>query len=199
MSVRFTELHVPSVFGKAHANHIEIRNTFAQGVGGSVELVAPKGWQISPPRIDFKLAAGESIVKPFDISLPFDASSGTAAIRADFAVDADRPYQFSVDRELVVGDGQVELETITRLEADGSLIIEQRMVNHSPTLVDFKCLLYAPGRRRQRMQVFRLGASPDTKTYRYPEGEQLIGAELWLRAEEVNGSRVLNHRFVVEQ
>ena len=28
---------------------------------------------------------------------------------------------------------------------------------------------------------------------------QLLGAELWLRAEEVNGSRVLNHRFVVEQ
>ena len=73
------------------------------------------------------------------------------------------------------------------------------MVNHSPTLVDFKCLLYAPGRRRQRMQVFRLGGSPDVKIYRYPDGAQLLGAELWLRAEEVNGSRVLNHRFVVEQ
>jgi hypothetical protein len=199
MTVRFTSLNVPSVFGKAHPNRIELRNTFSQGVGGTVELVAPKGWQISPPRIDFKLAAGETAVRPFDVSLPFDASSGPAPIRADFVVDADRQYRFSVDRELTVGDGQVELETTTRLEDDGSLIVEQRMVNHSPTLVDFKCLLYAPGRRRQRLQVFRLGASPDTKIYRYPDGAQLLGAEIWLRAEEVNGSRVLNHRFVVEQ
>jgi hypothetical protein len=73
------------------------------------------------------------------------------------------------------------------------------MVNHSPQLVDFKCMLNAPDRRRQRMQVFRLGASPDTKTYRYPNGAELIGAEMWLQIEEVNGSRAINHRFTVEQ
>jgi len=199
MAVRFTERHVPSVFGKAHHNEIEIRNTFAQGVGGTIELVGPKKWQISPQRIDFKLAAGETIVKPFEILLPPDAASGIAPIRVDFTADADAAYQFSIDRELIVGDGQVDIETTTRLEEDGALIVEQRMVNHSPHLVDFKCLLHAPGRRRQRMQVFRLGDSPDSKTYRYPDGAQLIGAELWLRAEEVNGVRVLNHRFIVEQ
>lgn len=199
MAVKFTELHVPSVFDKAHPNKIEIRNTFPQGVGGTIELSGPAKWQISPPRIDFKLAAGETVVKPFEILLPPDAASGVAPIHIEFNVDADRAYKYSVDRELIVGDGQVDIETTTRLEDDGSLIIEQRMVNHSPALVDFKCLLYAPGRRRQRMQVFRLGASPDTKIYRYPDGAQLLGAELWLRAEEVNGSRVLNHRFVVEQ
>lgn len=199
MAVRFTERHVPSVFGKAHHNEIEIRNTFAQGVGGSIELVGPKKWQISPRRIDFKLAAGETVVKPFEILLPPDAASGIAPFRVDFTADADAAYEFSIDRELIVGDGQVDIETTTRLEEDGALIVEQRMVNHSPQLVDFKCLLHAPGRRRQRMQVFRLGDSPDSKTYRYPDGAQLIGAELWLRAEEVNGVRVLNHRFVVEQ
>lgn len=197
MAVKFKQLHVPSVFGKAHSNGIELTNAFNQGVGGTVELSAPKGWQITPQRIDFKLAAGETVVRPFEISLPFDATSGAAPLRADFSVDADRMYRFSVDRELIVGDGLVQIETATRLEDDGTLIIEQRMLNNSPALVDFKCLLYAPGRRRQRTQVFRLGASPDTKVYRYPHGSQLLGAELWLRAEEVNGSRVLNHRFVV--
>jgi hypothetical protein len=199
MDVKFTQRHVPSVFGKAHANQIEIRNTFAQGVGGTIEIVGPQKWTISPQRIDFKLAAGEVVKKPFDILLPPDAASGVAPIRIDFTVDADEAYRFSADRELVVGDGQVDIETTTRLEEDGSLVVEQRMVNHSSQLVDFKCLLYAPGRRRQRMQVFRLGGSTDTKTYRYPDGAQLLGAELWLRAEEVNGVRVLNHRFVVEQ
>jgi hypothetical protein len=199
MDVRFAERHVPSVFDKAHRNQIEIRNTFTQGVGGSLEIIGPKKWQIIPQRIDFKLAAGETVLKPFEILLPSDAASGVAPIRVEFTADVDQTYRFSVDRELVVGDGEVDIETTTRLEEDGSLVVEQRMVNHGPRLVDFKCLLYAPGRRRQRLQVFRLGASPDTKIYRYPDGAQLLGAELWLRAEEVNGVRVLNHRFVVEQ
>ena len=73
------------------------------------------------------------------------------------------------------------------------------MVNYGSSSPDFKCLLYAPGRRRQRTQVVRLGTSPDVKIYRYPNGAELLGAELWLRAQEVDGKRVLNHRFIVEQ
>jgi hypothetical protein len=199
MAAKFATEHVPSVFGEAHANELRIQNMFPQGVGGTVELVAPEGWQISPGRIDFKLAAGESISRPFEVALPFDATSGKTPIRADFVIEADRQYRFSVYRELTVGDGDVQLETTTRLEEDGSLVVEQRMINHGSELVDFKCLLYGPGRRRQRTQVFRLGGSPDVKIYRYPDGAQLLGSEFWLRAQEVDGSRVLNHRFIIEQ
>jgi hypothetical protein len=201
MGVRFTKLHVPSVFGKAHPNSIEITNTFAQGVGGTITLIGPKGWQISPGKIEFKLAAGETAKLPFEITLPFNASSGATPVRAQFSVDVDRTYQFAADRELLIGDGQIQIETTTRIDEEGTLLVEQRMVNLSPQLVDFKCMLYAPesDRRRQRMQVFRLGSSPDVKIYRYPNGADLIGTEMWLRAEEVNGSRALNHRFTVEQ
>jgi hypothetical protein len=199
IAAKFDAKHVPSVFGEAHPNKLFIHNTFPQGVGGTVELVAPDGWQISPTRIDFKLAANETISRPFEVSLPFDASSGRAPMRADFIVEADRQYRFSVYRELSVGDGEIQLETNTRVEDDGSLVVEQRMVNHGDKLVDFKCLLYAPGRRTQRTQVFRLGANPDVKLYRFPDGAQLLGAEFWLRVQEVDGARVLNHRFVVQQ
>ena len=199
MGAKFADGNVPSVFGKPHPNRLNIRNEFPAGVGGYVELVGPKGWQLSPQRIDFKLGADEEVARPFDASLPFDANSGPAPIRADFVVDADQQYRFSAYLELNVGDGEIELETTTRLDEDGTLAVEQRMVNHSSSLVDFKCLLYAPGRRRQRTQVFRLGANPDVKIYRLPNGAQLLGGELWLRIEEVDGARVLNHRFVVEQ
>lgn len=206
MSTNLAALNVPSVFDKAHANKISITNSFPQGVGGVVVLTGPAKWQITPSKIEFKLAAGETQLKPFDISLPFDADCGDAEIRADFTVDADRQYKFTVFRELHVGDGLIEMEAHTRLDTDGALIVEQRMVNHSPTLVDFKCFLYIEGRRRQRMQVFRLGDSPDVKLYRYPDGAALLDPDkdgkpktFWLRAEEINGSRVLNLRFVPEQ
>jgi hypothetical protein len=199
MSTSISETNVPSIFGSSHSNRIEITNSFEQGAGGIVHLVGPKGWQIVPNRVDFKLSSGEKSRLPFQIVLPFDAVSGITKIREDFDFTADRRYLFSVYREVVVGDENIELELHTRLEDDGTLVVEQRMINLANKPVDFKCLLNALGRRQQRMQVYRLSNSSDIKIYKFPNGMDLIGTELWLRAEEQGGNRVFNFRVVVEQ
>ncbi|MCA9232414.1 MAG: hypothetical protein KDA57_17325 [Planctomycetales bacterium] len=198
MDARFVHENIPSVFGSNHSNAIEIRNPFEQGAGGFVRLVPPDGWQVSPEKVDFKLSAGERSERPFQIALPFDANSGNATVRADFEFTADQPYRFSIYRELIVGDEDIEIELHTRLAPDGSLMVEQRMINHSDKLLDFKCLLYTAGRRRQRIQVFRLGNNHDVKTYAYQNGKELVGQELWLRAEELGGTRILNHRIMID-
>ena len=77
--------------------------------------------------------------------------------------------------------------------------MEQRTLNHTDDLVDFKCFLYAQNRRRQRNHIFRLGRGQDLQKYRFTDAEDLIGTELWLRCEEIGGPRVLNFRYVVEQ
>ena len=197
ISVNFTHKNIPSVFGSSHNNSLKIANPFEQGVGGSVRLVGPEGWQIIPNKIDYKLSTGEKAQRPFQIVLPYDANSGTIAMRADFELAADKKYKFSVYRDLRVGDDEIQLELHSHLEEDGSLVVEQRMINHGSKLVDFKCLLYTQGRRRQRTQVFRLGNKHDVKTYVYQNGKDLIGQELWLRAEELGGTRVLNHRIKI--
>ncbi|MEM8946675.1 MAG: hypothetical protein AAGD11_15990 [Planctomycetota bacterium] len=199
MKSRLTEERIPSVMGIEHPNSLEITNTFSQGVGGSVELVGPPDWQVFPNKLSFKLSANERTRRPFQVILPFDANSGDAKIRADFAFNADRPYRFSVYRDVKVGDQDIELELHTHIDVDGSLIVNQRMINHSQELADFKCLLRVEGRRTQKMQVFRLGNNFDLQKYVFPDGEELIGRNIWLRAEELNGTRVLNHRVTVEQ
>ena len=199
MNMQFTERNIPSAFGTEHENHVLLSNPFSQSVGGSVNIVSPNKWHITPDRIDFKLSAFEQSNRLFQVVLPFGTSSGNALLRADFEILVDKVYKFSVYRELVVGDEHIGIELHTRLNENGSLIVEQRMINHSEKLVDFKCLLYALERRRQRMQVFGLGNSYDTKTYTYQNGHDLIGTELLLRAEELGGDRVLNHRIIVEQ
>jgi hypothetical protein len=199
LQVQFKNTHFPSVFGQSHPNQIRLHNHFLQGAGGTAHLIAPEGWQVLPETVEFKLAAQETSKRPFEIALPFDANSGNIQVRIDFVVAADREYRFSVYRELSVGVGDVEIDVDTRLDDNGTLIVEQRMVNHSGNHVDFKCLLYAQGQRRQRKQVFQLGDNQDTKVYYYPHGEDLLGTELWLRAEELDGSRVLNHRFTAER
>jgi hypothetical protein len=48
-------------------------------------------------------------------------------------------------------------------------------------------------------QVVKLGQDRDQKSYRLPDGRELIGKTLWLRAEEVGGQRILNFRFVATE
>ena len=65
-------------------------------------------------------------------------------------------------------------------------------------LADFKCFLRARGHRRQRMQVYRLGKEVDRKVYRFGNGRALVGKEMLLELEELNGPRELRFRFVPE-
>lgn len=202
MTAKLAYSDIPSVFEIAHANSIEIENTFQQGIGGTVKIIGPEGWQVVPDKIDFKLAVGDKVRRPFQIYLPFDATSGPTPIRVDFDVAAEKPYRFSIYREVNVGDKDIELEVNTRLQDDGSLIVEQRMINRGPKPVDFKCFLNASsvGRKQQRMQVYQLTNSWDSKTYTYVDGEELLGEELYLKVEEQGGQRrVLNYSFTVEQ
>ena len=87
----------------------------------------------------------------------------------------------------------------TRLDESGSLVVEQRIINHLTKPVDFKCLLKARGRKQQRLRVYQLSNSQDLQKYVFPNGHELFGTQLWLRAEELGGARVLNHRFMVEE
>ncbi len=199
MNAHLTEDRIPSIMGYEHPNAVKIMNSFEQGVGGSVELIVPEGWQVLPYKLSFKLSADERARRPFHVVLPFDANSGEATLRADFTFTADKAYRFSVYRDIKVGDQDIELELHTHINEKGMLVVDQRMINRSDDFVDFKCLLYAQGRRTQKMQVFRLGNSYDLQTYLLPNGQELLGTKLWLRAEELGGTRVLNHRIAVEQ
>ena len=120
-------------------------------------------------------------------------------MRLDFDIQADRRYQFSVYRDLEVGLGDVTLEATTRVNERGELEVEQRLTNFTSESVNFKCLLFAPGRRRLVSQVVQLGRDHDVKTYTLANAQEMIGETLWLRAEEVGGQRILNVRFTVDQ
>jgi hypothetical protein len=199
MAIQFEKTQLPSVFGVPQQNTYKLKNFFPQGVGGRVKLITPDTWKTYPRVFDFKLAAGEEVQQPLTITLPFDVSSGRQNVRLDFEINADRYYEFSVYRHLDVGLGDITLDVRTRLADDGDLIVEQFVDNQSSEQVSFKCMLFAVDRPRLVSQVVRLGKDRDAKIYRFPNGRELIGKTLMLRAEEIGGSRTLNHRFVATE
>jgi hypothetical protein len=180
-------------------NSLTLRNFFPQGVSGRARIVGPADWKIEPQIIDLGLAAGEEAMLPFTVTLPFDAVSGRRPVRVEFDIGADRHHQFTVYRYLNVGSDDLRIEASSRLNDQGDLEVTQVVTNRTPEPVSFKCSLFAPDRRRMMSQVIELRSDSDTKVYRLRNGQELVGRELWLRAEEIGGQRTLNFHFKVDK
>ncbi len=185
--------NVPDV---PHRNQLELKSYFQQGASGKLTIHAPDEWRVRPRVLDVNLAAGEAIKRPFDVVLGFDAETGKKPLRLEFDLVADRRYHFSVTRWLKVGSGDVTIELSTRLNEYGDLEVEQRLSNRTDGTVSYNCDLFAPDRRRQRVQIVRQPAGETTKLFRFRDGEELLGQTLRLRAEELGGRHVLNYRIV---
>ena len=87
-----------------------------------------------------------------------------------------------------------------RKKDDGSLEIEQTIINNteSPTeVLNFSCSLYIPGRIRQKRFVTKLGKGKDRRIYVVPNADELRGKTLRIRAEQIDGRRVLNKQWKV--
>ena len=217
MNARFEKRQVPSIFAKPHHNALRFKNFFPQGVGGTVKIVVPQDrgiidsatsqevaagvgfvadrWTIEPPQMNFQVAANGETKFPFDIQLK-SVWFGKKPVRVDFTIEADEKLEFSIYCDLEIGTEDLSLDVKSHLDKEGTLVVEQTMTNSAAHPADFKCSLRAQGHRPQRMQVYRLGKNPDRKVYRVANGADLVGKELWLDLEELNGPRTLKYRFV---
>jgi hypothetical protein len=194
--IAFENLQLSSVAGRPQTIVLRMRNTFPQAVNGELMLHAPKSWDVDPRPTRFKLPEGGEIRLPLSVTILSDANSGPQPVRLDFDVAGQR---FSAYRTLQLGLDDVQTELTTRLTKEGTLRVEQSLTNLSERPLNFRCVLFAPGRRRETRQVLNLGRDRTTLTFVLPRGEELIGKKLWLRAEEIGGSRVLNYTVDVER
>lgn len=196
MSFQFEKQELASVFGQEQTCGYRLANTFDRPVSGTLQVQAPSTWRIEPQTERLRIGAGEESNHSLRILLPADAASGIQPLRVDFDVTADRRYQFRVYRQLLVGLQDLDVELTTHLDANGNLVIDLELVNKSEDALDFSCLLFAKDRRRQRKQVFGLGHEGTSKQFVLSDGKELLGTTLWLRIEEIGGSRVLNRQIV---
>jgi hypothetical protein len=196
MSFKFEQDRIASVFGQEQTLYYQFANAFEQGVGGKMELHTPDVWHAASQSTHFKLSADELLRRRLELTLEPNASAGPQDIRIDFQLTAVRAYKFSIFRTLHVGLGDILVDVTTRLDEHGNLIVEQRLINNTDRFVSFNCMLSTQKRRRERRQVFNRGRGATTIVFAFPDGEELLGDTLWLRVEEIDGSRILNHQVI---
>jgi len=195
MSFQFDRDRVPSVFDRPQSVGLTLVNHFGSGVGGTVTLATPEVWQVQPDSHSLRMAPDEVLEDAFRLVLLPKASCGTQRIRADFEVAADRNYKFSVWRDLSIGMNDVVIELTAELDNEGNLIVQQQLINKTDDFVSFDCQLFAHGRRRLRQQVLDQPRGVSAKRYILPNGKELLGKTLWLRAMEIGGNRVLSYNI----
>lgn len=196
--VSFAKTKIPSIPEVRHDNTLRMKNPTDQAVAGSLRFLAPDRWKVEPKDASFQLEPHQSLEQPFTIALADDATAGLQQVRVEYTLHTDPPVRFCVYREIEIGLGDVTIAIETQHEEPDVLEVEQRFANTTDQAVNFRCHLYVPERRRQTTQIVDLGRGEDRKTYRLTNRRALLGQTLWLRAEEIGGSRILNYRFVVE-
>ena len=166
-----------------------------QSITGRVSIRGPKNWLIEPRTAEFRLDPGAPWKQLLEVALPNDVVGGRQMVQLDFEIQADRLYRFTMYRPLEVTLGDVTFEGRTVLNSHGEMEIRQTLTNQGKMPAGFRCDLLAPDRRRQSTEVLLQPSGKSELTYRLPDGEQLRGKAIWLRAEEIDGPRVLNYRI----
>ena len=199
MSVELDKSQLPSIFGAPHPLVLSYENPFGHSATGSVRVLTTGGWRAEPGKFEIKLPAEAGARQRFYLTFPSTASCGRQHLRFAFDINAGRRYQFTVDRPIELGEGDVFMKIFSHVNESGELEVEQRLVNRTSDEVSFRCHLGVPERRRMRTQVLRLASGEDVQTYRVPDGAELVGKRLSIRAEEIGGKRrILNYVFVAE-
>ncbi len=198
-SLRLVRQQLPNLLGSRQPNELCIKNPLDRGTSGRIVIAAPTGWKIEPAEVRFRLARGESLRQPLEITLPGDATCGKYRFQAEIEPYGDPPLRLLVYRPIAVGIGDVTLEIALRKDAQGGLVVEQRFHNHLESPAHFRCLLYAPGRRREKTEVHLIGPGSDLQSYHLPQAAQLSGQTLWLHADEIDGPRAMNYRILVTE
>lgn len=184
---------IESEIGKEQILGVEFENTLPEGVAGTVTLVCEELWD-GPQTQSFKATANESFQLQFPLVLRSSVGTSRQEIVISFDVRGIQRHRFQVRRTVDVGIKDIRIDTAVQRDGN-NVLVHATLVNESDEPVSFNLFLFAPDRKRQRTQVLQLEAGRQRRTFVVEDADDILGKHMWIRAEELRGSRVLNYRI----
>jgi hypothetical protein len=197
LNTAFSPDRLPSVPNALVPVTLELRNSFPIAIAGKVTVRPPKNFYLDPSTFELRLDAGAAWKQRLQVALPNDVVGGRQLLRLDFEIRADRLYRFTMYRPLTVTLGDVMFNGRAVLNDHGGLEVQQTLINTGKRAASFRCSLQVPDRQRQSSEVSIQPTGRSDFSYHLSDGDQLAGKVIWLRAEEIDGPRVLNFRIEV--
>jgi len=197
MSVELDRKRIDSLLGQEQTIEVQYKNPIGQSLVGMISVGAPPAWTIQPDEKEWNLNPLEKGQTEFTVVLGNNATIGQfeLPIVIDFA--SVPPTSIRVYRNLDVGPEGFDLVVTTRL-LGGPLRVKIEMTNKTRRSANFDCLLFAGVDRQYERRVLVVGPGETAeRNIDWPDGGELVGKRLLLRAIEQGGARVINHTFEV--
>jgi hypothetical protein len=183
---------------KPHTRHIHFSNPGQSTISGTVKLVPPPGWMVTPTVFNFTLNPGESFDHALTIEFPYNSFAGTKAITAHFQIQSDRNTAFSVPVLVNLGLSDVGMRTMALRDKD-DLVVQQMITNYGDKPIDYSAFVIYPGQPRQERLVQQLDPGRTIiKLYRFPNVHFIPNAKVRCGLRQVDGTRILNDEVPVQ-
>jgi hypothetical protein len=181
-----------------HVRHIRFSNPGQATIAGSVKLVPPPGWLLTPSVFNFTLNPGEAFEHELTIEFPYNSFAGAKTITAQFQVQSDRNATFNVPVTVNLGLSDVGMRTLALRDKD-DLVVQQTISNYGDKPISYNAFVVYPGQPRQERLVTQLGPGRTiVKLYRFPEVHFILNAKVRSGLREVEGMRILNDEVTVQ-
>ncbi|MGD1277855.1 MAG: hypothetical protein ABR964_11620 [Tepidisphaeraceae bacterium] len=196
-SVRFDQPLLESSF-EPHTRTIHFVNPAKETISGSLKLIPPEGWTLTPSVFSFSLNPGEVFDRQISIEFPYNSFAGPKTVLANFKIQARREIAFNVPILLSLGLGDVGMQTLA-LHDKNDLIVQQMISNYGNKPIDYTAFAVYPGQPRQERLVTHLGPGRTTiKLYRFSNVQIIPNAKVRSGLREVEGTRILNDEVPVQ-
>ncbi|MGB7324576.1 MAG: hypothetical protein WBD31_06875 [Rubripirellula sp.] len=194
MSVALQPTQLDSLLGLVQPLSVKFTNPTRESMVGTVRVLTPPSWKITNPIRNWETLSGRSTSEPFEVVLSNVAKIGTYDVPLQFELETVPPKLITVHRSLVVGPEGLDIKILTRLLRGNELRVQIEITNRSSRSQSYDCLLFPPpGRQYQRRFVTIEPGETTRREIFWPNGGELVGKRMLLRAVEQDGSRVLNY------
>jgi len=177
---------------------VAISNPSNKLVKGNIKIHAPDLIQGGIAEKKFSAIPNAQTVVDVPITLRRDVARSSEQVEIVVELDTTPPSRFSTRKPVSLGLKNFQLETKTRLDDRGRLVVELEMINSSGQQSSFDCTLHIPNKPRERIQVINLGER-STRSIVLPDASSYRGQSLLIRCEEIGTGRILNQRINVPE
>ncbi|TVQ32642.1 MAG: hypothetical protein EA376_04570 [Phycisphaeraceae bacterium] len=193
----------PFVHSSARKHDLElvIQNPWPGGLSGTLRIVEPEHWRISPRVHNFNINPGETLRLPFETSFSVGEEAGQIPIGVDFNLIADRRYPtIRLAPTVEIGLPHVQLTSSYAIEDNGDLTVTLVVSNTGDRPLTMRSFAMAPGFARQEAPVSELQPARTTvKRFTFRGGaERLSGESIRSGLIEVDGLGRLNQTLKVD-
>ncbi|MCO6435554.1 MAG: hypothetical protein J5J06_00525 [Phycisphaerae bacterium] len=166
---------------------LTIQNSDAVGRAGSVRLIPPDDWEITPGRFEFNCPPRLAFTQELSIDIPHNVLSGDHELHAEIALNDGR--RFDVVIPVAANLEGIDVRGMAYLKGN-VLQVRHAVSNRTAETLHFRGSALLPGKERQYRPITSLmPGETQTVVYRFDDAANLAGTSVRLELREINDGR----------